>query len=514
MDAKSLKAMQADPAEFRRRLLIDTDRGPQRAANVLDDWQRQDFEALDDGWRRVCGHDVAPRYTRSWLERPRGHSKTADTALMVVYALFASRRTVAGIVAAADQDQASLLRDAVSRLVRLNPWLKQFIDVQAERVVNPHTESTLTIITSDAASSYGLTPDFIICDELTHWRNRDLWDSLFSSAAKRESCLLIVITNAGFTADERGKETWQFQTREAVRFSGEWYFHHLDGPKASWLRAVHLEEQRRLLPDQAYRRLWGNEWIENGGDALAPDDIDAAIKHEGPVGPEKGWAYAAGLDIGLTRDASALVVVGLHVGHYERMSVGELRRRCSPTIEAMVDAGLMEASEDSNRYETYYFDGTDQLKVVAVHIWKPQRGQKVDLDQIERTCLDVHQRYKLAALAADPWQAELLVQRLQRAEVPAEGTTFTHGNLQAMATATIEAFREQMIDLYRHPQLISDLRSLRIVEKSYGIRLDSPRGPDGHGDAATALALAILAARRNASIMVDNRVHGDLVTYP
>ena len=64
-----------------------------------------------------------------------------------------------------------------------------------------------------------------------------------------------------------------------------------------------------------------------------------------------------------------------------------------------------------------------------------------------------------------------------------------------MCSATLEAFSEGNIELYGNPILLSDLRALRVVEKSYGVRLGSPRGPSGHGDAATALSIALHIAK-------------------
>jgi hypothetical protein len=84
---------------------------------------------------------------------------------------------------------------------------------------------------------------------------------------------------------------------------------------------------------------------------------------------------------------------------------------------------------------------------------------------------------------------------LGKAYVPVEPVPFVPSNLQGMATATLEAFTGRQIDLYRHDQLIADLQGLRLEEKGYGTRLASPRGPSGHGDCATALALALHAAR-------------------
>jgi hypothetical protein len=99
---RDLRSLQMHPAAFRSALLIETDGGPRVLADVLDGWQRDDFAALDGGWRRVAGLPGTAGPLRGWLERPRGHAKTADLAVMASWALFASRRPLTGIAAAAD----------------------------------------------------------------------------------------------------------------------------------------------------------------------------------------------------------------------------------------------------------------------------------------------------------------------------------------------------------------------------------------------------------------------------
>ena len=198
----NLQNLASDPAAFRSALRIDTDHGPAPLSSVADDWQTADFTALDPAWRRVAGQSVQGGPSRAYLERPRGHSKTADLAAMATWALLSSQRQLLGLAAAADKDQAKFLRDAIDRLVKMNEWLAPVLKVDTYKVTNRLTGSELTILSSDVGSSYGPTPDFVLCDELTHWGNADLWDSLFSSAAKRKNCLVVIISNAGFGEGE------------------------------------------------------------------------------------------------------------------------------------------------------------------------------------------------------------------------------------------------------------------------------------------------------------------------
>lgn len=275
-DNPTIQAIKADPREFRRQLRIQCGHEPRRLGEVAEPWQERDFVALDDSWRAVIGHDVKPKYRRGYLERPRGHSKTGDIATMATCAIFSAPRKISGIVAAGTKEQAKLTINAIDMLVRLNPHLAAVLEIQLNRVVNRKTGSELRIISSDAYSSFGELVDFIICDELTHWpsvKGEKLWAALFSAAAKKPHCLLIIISNAG---NMKGAG-WQWKNREAIRQDPAWYFSRLDGPAASWISAEQLAEQRRLLPESVYQRLWMNLWITGAGDALDMRLVEAAV---------------------------------------------------------------------------------------------------------------------------------------------------------------------------------------------------------------------------------------------
>lgn len=216
-------------AAFCADLLVDCNGVPRPYAEVLDDWQRADLERLGPGWQRAAGQGNATACQRAYLERPRGHSKTTDLAVMVLYALLASRRRILGL--AGDMDQARLLLHAADQIVRLNPWLAEVIEVQRNQIINLRTGSRLEVLASDAPTSYGLTPDFIVCDEITHWKSRDLWDSLLGAAAKRQHCMMVIIANAGLGMAPVGSGNFE---RHAAGFitlvflAPRWTTHELD----------------------------------------------------------------------------------------------------------------------------------------------------------------------------------------------------------------------------------------------------------------------------------------------
>jgi phage terminase large subunit-like protein len=190
--------------------------------------------------------------------------------------------------------------------------------------------------------------------------------------------------------------------------------------------------------------------VSQAGDALDEADITAAIDptlQPGLIHP--GDFYIGGLDLGIKHDHSALVVLA---GSHQTL----------------------------------------QLRLVSARAWKPDsKSGKVDLIAVEQAVLDAHQRYKFRSVGFDPYQAELLSQRLSARGVPMEEMTFTGANLNRMASTLLDVFRSRRLTLYNHPALIADLGRLSIEEKSYGHRLAATSNESGHADLATALAIAL-----------------------
>jgi hypothetical protein len=466
ISAQTYARYATNPAAFRAELVVDVNGIARRLGEVMNDWQRNDFAAMDAGLMRCSGRSNNPAKQRVYLERGRGHSKTTDLAITCCYAMAFANRPIRGYAFAADKDQAGLLKDAMGTIARLNPWIGEILDIQRNLVVNraerhPGKGAQLEISASDVGSSYGILPDLIIADELTHWQgDGSLWHSLISSAAKRATCLLVTISNAGFT------DSWQWEVREIARTDPAWYFSQLDGPKATWLTDAVLAEQRRMLPAVAYARLWENRWSSGGGDALTPADIQAAFCDDlAPMtGKESGWLFVAGVDLGLTRDCSAVVVLAVPDRRWGKIQLAHNK------------------------------------------LWRPTPGRKVNLIEVEQYLLELDMQFSLENVAFDPWQAELLASRLEadssrrrrnqqrrhRTSPWMREVQPTATNLRDQATLVIEHFGDRRLQLYDCEPLRRDLMKLRVEERRYGMRLTSPRDGDGHGDTFSAFSNALL----------------------
>jgi hypothetical protein len=147
-------------------------------------------------------------------------------------------------------------------------------------------------------------PDFVICDELSHWPGPELWYSLLSSAAKKPSCVLVVLTNAGVG------RSWAWEVRENASRSPDWYFSSLDGPHASWITQQSLDEQQAMLPPAVYERLWLNRWQHSDGEFVSLAEAEACIDPElqRANSGQLGIDYIAAIDYAEKRDFTVGVI--------------------------------------------------------------------------------------------------------------------------------------------------------------------------------------------------------------
>jgi hypothetical protein len=231
--------------QFREDLVIE---GGDRLGDVMDPWQRADFEALDD-----------PAHRHAYLERSRGHSKTGDVATEAVVELFLGGPERELFCVAVDEDQAAILfRDVVGK-IRRRPDLNAKVAIGKSEITVKATRSTLTVLSSDAPSAFGLRPSWLALDEMAERRKRDLWDALWSATGKKADCRVLFISTAGW---DRTSIAWEVRT--IAESEADWLFSSR-GQCASWVSPAWLEQQKRTLPPHVFARLHENKWVDGVG---------------------------------------------------------------------------------------------------------------------------------------------------------------------------------------------------------------------------------------------------------
>jgi hypothetical protein len=449
-----LQTYAADFQRFAADLHVPLGAASGRLGDHWGEFQQTDFAAVAPAMLAVARGEVAP-VRRHWWERTKGASKDSDCAVVILWLLAFAPRAVRIQVGAYDREQASELRYIIKAILAidapLNRLLAEVIEVQQYRILGHgstagRVESVCEILTTDAFGSHGSRPDVVVANELSHVGSEAFMQTLFDNADKVPHSLVIVATNAG----EVG--SWQEQWRDIAAETPErWHFSVVHEP-APWISEADLAESRRRNPPHRFNRLWKGVWSSGEGDGLNPDDIAACTTLAGRPPRNYKWTYCAALDLGVKNDHSALCILGV----------------------------------DAER---------GQVVLANVVSWRPEDyGGTVDLMEVEHCVLTAHKLYGFRCVGYDPWQCNLMAQRLASQGVPMREVPFTAGNKDEMARALLNAFTNRLIALYPDKDLERDLLRLRIKEGPLGYRLDAVKDADGHADRAIALSIILPGA--------------------
>lgn len=323
-------------------VVIDSRPTPVRWSNVWEPWQGEIVAPMVPAIEHAAGlRDAYFGPRRFWMELPRGHDKTGLIARLANFLMRFSRRRISGVAAAADRDQARLLLASMESEIGLNPWLAAHLHAHNYLVRGPRG-STLEVLASDAESASGGLPDVTVCDEVTYWRRRNLFDMLLSAVVKRPTGVFVVITNAGI------KGTWQWEAREAVRRDPLWHFYAAPQGRrlASWMSEAEVASDRAKMTTGHARRVFDNVWTDSSDNPLFPADLVAACSRprqkllwpdvlHPPAGPKN---LLLGFDIGKIDRAALWVLERTGPRTYAARALEVYAGRSLADLEARADA--------------------------------------------------------------------------------------------------------------------------------------------------------------------------------
>ena len=426
----------ADPLTFAERVLTHEDGTP--LGHRLDAWQRDDLKAALTSERNV------------WWERPRGHSKSQDAAVVALTRLVLGPPGQRIYFCATDQDQAALAFDSLRGFVRRSPLLARALRLLRHVVIFDAHDSTCTVLPADAAGSWGLRPSLVVADELSQWRTQaheEFFWSLWSSLGKVEGARLVTCLTAHW---DRTGLAWRL--REQVLHDPAWLVS-IRGQCASWVTTEFLETQRRLLPAHLFAMLHENVWTQAGAEFLSWEEIEGAFDpaHAARHEPLPGAQYVFGLDVATVRDRTALAIV-----------------RAEGDVIAL-----------------------DELV-----LWSGTPQQRVSLAEVEEVVADLAWRFKPVQIVLDPFQGLLMADRLRRRGFQVKEHSFTPSSRAALFETVLHLLRQRRVRLFPHPVLREELTGLRWTVKGGVLRPDHPAS--GHDDAVVAFALAARALQEPA----------------
>lgn len=304
------------------------------------------------------------------------------------------------------------------------------------------TGARLDVLAADAASSWGLRPSAVFCDELCQWPDtpapKQLWASVSSAVAKRDDSRLIVLTTAGDPSH------FAHAVLEHALSSPLWRVNEVPGP-APWMDQERLAEQRARLSESLYSRLFLNRWTAAEDRLTTGDALRECVVLDGPLEHDPAFRYLISVDLGLKRDRTVALV----------------------------------AHRDGRR-----------IVLDRLATWQGSRAKPVVLEEIEEWVASTAVAYGSARVVADPWQAVGLCQRLRGRGLAVEEYAFTAASVGRLAASLFNAIRDRAVALPADEELLDELEHVRLRESSPGVfRLDHDAGR--HDDRAVALGLAV-----------------------
>lgn len=204
----------ARAVEFLRRLKHPKSTLPRRQFQ-LDPWQERIVRAIY-GPRDNAGNRIVSTVV---ILVPRGNRKTSLSAALALLHTIGPERASGGevIFAACDRKQAGIAFKEARGVVQADKRLVNATKVydahnSAKKIAYPDDGTELEVISSDAPSKEGMTPSFVLADELHVWRGTDLWKVLTNGLDKIDNSLLVVATTAG-----RGQDNVAHEVIERAR---------------------------------------------------------------------------------------------------------------------------------------------------------------------------------------------------------------------------------------------------------------------------------------------------------
>lgn len=295
-------------SQYLGHVVIDSRPAPRRWGDCWEPWQGEIVAPMIPAIEQACGWRTGYTGPRNFLcVLPRGHDKTSLIGRLLNGAVAFAPQSIRATGAASTRDQAGLLLDSMKAEARLNPWLDRRLDQQNYVIKGPGGK--LKIIAADAGGASGLHSDIIICDEITYWANRELFDMLRSGSHKRPQGVFIIITNAGI------RDTWQHQLLQTAISQPQWW-HVYQAPErqqmAGWLDAEQIAATRAELHPNFARRVIDNIWTNAKDDPLLSLEqiiqcqLADCLWPDGEVPRKHRPELYLGVDFGRTRNLTVI----------------------------------------------------------------------------------------------------------------------------------------------------------------------------------------------------------------
>jgi phage terminase large subunit-like protein len=370
----------------------------------------------------ICGiYDTPTR--RAVISFGRKNAKTTLAAfLLLLHTVGPEARPNSQLYSAAQsRDQASLLFSLAAKIVRLSPTLRQYVVVRdtAKQLACPELGTLYRALSAEAATAYGLSPVFVVHDELGQVKGprSELYEALETAAGAQDEPLSVVISTQAPTAadllsvliddaktgaDPKVKLFLFTAPEELDPFSDE-AIKAANPAFGDFLNETEVRDQAesaRRMParEAAYRNLVLNQRINMHSPFIARAVWEAC---GAAVDPEelRGKRVYAGLDLSGRNDLTALVKVAQDdAGHWvvvpefwcPETGVAERAHRDRAPYDQWVNQGHMHATP----------------------------GASIDFSFVATRLAEILSESESLVIGFDRWRMDYLTAELNRIGVP------------------------------------------------------------------------------------------------
>jgi phage terminase large subunit-like protein len=467
-------------------------------------WQKRFLKAV-----YATGRDGRRKVRTAVLCLARKQGKTALAAAIALAHLCGPESEERGEVysAANDRFQASRLHKEMVAIIERTPWMAERVSIvrhSKELEDIGGTGSTFAALSADVGTKHGLSPSCVVYDELGQALSRELFDVLDTAMGARAEPLILVISTQAASETAPMSELVDYGLRVQRGEVKDASFHltlyaapedadpwdektwRLANPALGDFRSIEdvrrLAAQAQRMPSReaSFRNLILNQRIDATAGFMSRAVWTACA---GAVDLEalKGRPCFAGLDLGATRDLTALILAfadedgGFDVVPFFFLPGDGLRDR-----------------EDRDRVP--YCAWRDAGHLIALP------GKTTDPRAVAAKIAELHGRFAIKALAFDRWRIEDL-----RRELDALGcdvALVAHGQGFRDMSPAIDVLERLAVEGQMrhgmHPVLTWCMANARVTADPAGNRKLDKGKSTGRIDGAVALAMAFAVAARHA----------------
>jgi phage terminase large subunit-like protein len=391
-------------------------------------------------------------YSLAVLGMPKKSGKSTFAAAIVSYYLF--NKDFQNLYLLAPDKEASqfITFEKIKKSIKLNPSLNKRCKIKQDCITNLVNDSFVRCLANNITVS-GLNMDITILDEtwqFTSQESKRTLDEMTNVPGKQN--LILSVSYAGFeNSEDSHLWRWYQQGINNTQDENFYFLWRTSYLGVIWVTEKYLENQRKRLSENAYRRFHENKWTECEEAFISHEIIMKNTKPELWKGCASLNKIFVGVDIGLKNDFSAIAVVG--------------------------------KSERENC-----------LALFDHAVFKPE-GQELNLeDTVERFILELSRRYKIGKILYDPFQFARSAQTLRSKGLPMQEFPQTVSNTVQASENLKSLLNAGRLDLYDNQEIREHLKNAAAKESNRGMRIIKGGSQAHKIDFTIALSMASLAA--------------------